>query len=87
MNGTDEIVEIKQKLNQLSNLNVMVKTLLDQQAEANKILVEIRTLLKSSIAGQKLQHEMNMKQYELDKSNEILLKQVLSILKENDSQK
>ena len=87
-NGTTEIVQTmhkKDKENRLSDVYVMMKTLLDEQREANETLKEIKTILKSTIGGQKVQHDMDIKRYDVEKNNENLLKQVLSIMKENNT--
>lgn len=86
-NGTSEIVQSMQKKEKdlrLSDVYVMVKTLLDEQREANEALKEIKTMIKTSIGAQKVQYDVDLKRCELEKNNESLLKQVLSIIKEKD---
>ncbi|XP_070491341.1 interaptin-like [Chironomus tepperi] len=89
-NSTTEIVQTmlkKEKEHRLSDVYVMMKTLLDEQREANEILMEMKTILKSSIGGQKVQYDTDSKRYDLEKNNESLLVQILSILnKDNTSQ-
>jgi len=82
-NGTAEIVQLiqkKEKDQRLSDVFVMMKTLLDEQRETNETLKEIKTIIKTSIGGQKVQYDLETKRYELAKNNENLLKQVLSIV-------
>ncbi|CAG9803215.1 unnamed protein product [Chironomus riparius] len=89
-NGTTEIVQImhkKEKEHRLSDVYVMIKTLLDEQMEANETLKEIKTILKSTIGAQKVQHDVDIKQYDAVKNNEVLLKKVLSIIQENNTLK